>query len=92
MRHQEKKYSITTTTTQNHQVQNISFISVRSFSLQTTAKSPSVGKEYMCFQINGKSDQYAKCVKSRIMTTVTECVLSIDTFEQLCVVIKVMLQ
>ena len=46
----------------------------------------------MCFQIDGKSFQAAKCVKSRITTKVIDYVLSIDTFEQQCVVLKGMLQ
>ena len=45
----------------------------------------------MCFQIDGKSAQAAKCVKSRIMTKVIDCVLSIDEFEQKNVVLKGML-
>ena len=40
----------------------------------------------------GKSDQAAGCIKSSIMTKVIDSVLSIDTFEQQCVVIKGMLQ
>ena len=40
----------------------------------------------------GKSDQAARCIKSRIMTKVIDYVLSIDTFEQQCVVFKGMLQ
>ena len=40
----------------------------------------------------GKSDQAARCIKSRIMTKVIDSVLSIDTFEQQCVVLKGMLQ
>ena len=51
-----------------------------------------MGKEYMCFQIYFKSAQAAKCVKSRIMTKVIDCVLSVYIFEQKCVVLKVMLQ
>ena len=39
----------------------------------------------------GKSDQAARCIKSRIINKVIDCVLSIDTFEQQCVVIKCML-
>ena len=39
-----------------------------------------------------KSDQAARCIKSRIMTKVIDYVLSIDTFEQRCVVLKCMLQ
>ena len=40
----------------------------------------------------GKSDQTARCIKSRIMTKVIDYVLSINTFEQQCVVLKVSLQ
>ena len=46
----------------------------------------------MCFHINGKSSQNAKCVKSRIMTKVIDCVLSIHKFEQKFVVITCMLK
>ena len=60
--------------------------------LHTTTKSTPVGKEYMCFQNDGKTDQAAKCVKSRVTTNVIDSVLSIDTFDQKCVVFKGMLQ
>ena len=40
----------------------------------------------------GKTDEAARCIKSRIMTMVIDSVFSIDTFEQQCVVIKGMLQ
>ena len=40
----------------------------------------------------GKSDQAARCIKSRIITKVVDYVLSIDTFEHKCVVLKGMLQ
>ena len=40
----------------------------------------------------GKYDQAARCIKSRIMTKVIDYVLSIDTFEQKYVVLKGMLQ
>ena len=46
----------------------------------------------MCFQIDGKSAETAKCVKSSIMTKVIDCVLSIDIFEQKRVVLKGFLQ
>ena len=46
----------------------------------------------MCFQIDGKSVQESKSVKTRIITNVIGFVLSIHTFEQTCVVIKGMLQ
>ena len=40
----------------------------------------------------GKYDQAARCNKSRIINKVIDSVISIDTFEQQCVVLKVMLQ
>ena len=46
----------------------------------------------MCFQKDGKTAQAARCIKSRIITKVIDYVLSIDTFEQQCVVLKGMLQ
>ena len=45
----------------------------------------------MCFKNEGKSDQAAGCIKSRIMTKVIDSVLSIDTFEKKYVMIKSML-
>ena len=46
----------------------------------------------MCFQNDSKYPQAAKCVKSRIITKVVDCGLSIDTFSQHCVMLKGMLQ
>ena len=46
----------------------------------------------MCFQINSKYSHAAQCVKSRILNKDVDYILSIDTFEQKCVVIKYMLQ
>ena len=46
----------------------------------------------MCFQINGRSSHAAQCVKSRITNKAIDSILSIDTFEQHCFVIKGMLQ
>ena len=40
----------------------------------------------------GKFDQATRCIKSSIMTKVIDCVLSIYTFEQQCVMIKFMLK
>ena len=65
---------------------------IPSVKLNTTTELPPAGKEYLCFQINGKYSQAAKCVKSRIMNKVVDYILSIDTFEQQCAVLKGMLQ
>ena len=46
----------------------------------------------MCFHKYGKTSQADKCVKSRMMNKVIDYVLSIDTFEQECGVLKGVLQ
>ena len=46
----------------------------------------------MCFLKDVQYDQAARCIKSRIMTNVIDSVLSMDKFEQQCVVLKDMLQ
>ena len=46
----------------------------------------------MCFLKEGKTDQAVRCIKSRIIIKVIYYVLSIDTFEPKCVVLKGMLQ
>ena len=46
----------------------------------------------MCFLKEGKTNQAARCIKSRIMTKVIDYFLSIDTFEQKYVVLKVTLK
>ena len=60
--------------------------------LHNTKILPPVGKEYFCFQNDGKTAQVTRCIKSRIMTKVIDSVLSVDKIEQQCVVIKSMLQ
>ena len=46
----------------------------------------------MCFKKYGKTAQAARCIKSRIMTKVIDSIISINKFEQQCVVLKGMLQ
>ena len=46
----------------------------------------------MCFQVDNKSPHAAQCVKSRVLKKVIDSILSINTFEQKCVVIKCLLQ
>ena len=50
-------------------------MSVSLLNLNTPKTVPPVGKEYMCFHIDGKSYQAAKCVKSSIITKVIDCVI-----------------
>ena len=46
----------------------------------------------MCFHANSKSPHADQCVKSRILNKAVDSILSIDIFEQQCVVIKGVLQ
>ena len=48
--------------------------------LHTTKKLPPAGKEYLCFQIHGRSSHAAQCVKSQIMNKAIDYILSIETF------------
>ena len=63
-----------------------------SVKLHTKTELTSAGKENLCFNINRKSSHAAQCVKYRIMNKAINSILSIDTFEQQCVVIKGMLK
>ena len=53
---------------------------------------PLPGKEYFCLQVDNKSSHAAQCFKSRVLNKVIDSILSINTFEKQCVVIKCMLQ
>ena len=92
VKHKENMYSIPTTSSPNNHAQCISATSMSMLNLHTNTKLPLAGKEYVCFQNDGKTAQAAKCIRSRIMNKVIEYVLSIDTFEQQCVVLKGILQ
>ena len=61
-------------------MQRISDMSAHLFNLNTTVKLTPVGKKNMCFKIDGKSAQAAKCVKSRIMTKAIDSVIPVDKF------------
>ena len=65
---------------------------IPSVKLNTTTELPPAGKEYLCFQIDGKYSQAAKCVKSRITNKVINSIYYIYKFEQQYVVLKCMLQ
>ena len=92
VKHQEKTCIIPTTSNPKHHAQHICDMPVCFFNLHTTMKLPPVGKEYMCFHIYDKSAQAAKCVKSSIIHKVVDYVLSVNTFENKCVMLKGMLQ
>ena len=88
----KQNYSILTISTLNHHTQHIATTSSIILNFNTPTILPPFGKEYMCSQKDGKTTQATRCIKSRIMTKVIDSVLLIDTFEQQCVVLKLMLQ
>ena len=88
----EKNYSVQATYKTTHLTPLNSALHIESIELHTTNKLPPAGKEYFCFQINGKYYYAVQCVKSRIMNNSVDSILSIDTFEKQYVVIKGMLQ
>ena len=59
-----------------------------SVELNTTTKLPPASKLYLCFKIRGRYSHAALCVKSWIINKAIDSILSIDAFEQKCVVIK----
>ena len=46
------------------------------------------GKEYIYFQIEGKSFHEAQCAKSIALIKVLKSIFEIDSFEQQCGIIK----
>ena len=68
VRKQETNHSIPTTSTPNHHAQRIATTSTSILNLHTPTILPPVGKEYICFQKDGKTSQANRCIKSRIMT------------------------
>ena len=72
----KQNYSIPTISTPDHHSQLIATTYLSILNLHNPKILPSVRKEYMCFLKEGKTDQAARCIKSRIMTT------AIDIFSQ----------
>ena len=88
----KNNYSVQDTSTPTHLTSLNSALIISSGKLHTTDKLPPDGKEYLCFQINGKSSHAAQCVKSRIMNKSINIILFIYTHEKQYVVIRCMLQ
>ena len=84
----KQNYIISTISTPNHYSQHIASPFSSRLDFNTPTILPLIGKEYMCFMKEGKSDQAARCIKSRIMTMLIDSVISIETSEQQYVVIK----
>ena len=67
-------------------------LSISSVEFHKTYELQPASKAYLCFHINGKYPHSAQCVKLRIIKKVVDYILSIDTFEKQCVVVKGILQ
>ena len=72
----KQNYSIQTTSTPNHNAQRIAITSESILNLHTPTILPPVGKEYMCFQKDGRTAQATRCIKSRIMNKFIDYVIS----------------
>ena len=88
----KKKHSVQATSTPPRLTLLNTTVPIAPVRLHTRTELPPVGKSYSCFQINSKSPHAAHCFKSRIFNKAIDYILSIDTFEKKCVVIKCMLQ
>ena len=88
----EQNISVQATSTPPHLTLLITNLPLAPVELTKTTELPPVGKEYLCFQVNIKYPHAAQCVKSRVLSKTIDSILSIDTFEQQCVLIKCMLQ
>ena len=68
---------------------------VDTISTTTTPRSPTLsppGKEYLCFQIEGKIAHTAQCAKSIAPIKVLKAIFDFDSFGKLCVINKGLLQ
>ena len=89
---QKQNYSVQSTSKPPHLTPINTTPPIATIELHTTKQLSSNSKEYLCFQINSKSTHADHCIRSRILNKAIDYILSIDTFEQQCVVIKCMLQ
>ena len=88
----KKNYSVQDTSTTTCLTPLNETLPIAPVELHKIKQFPPDGKEYFCFQINGRSSHNAQCVKSRIINKAIDSTLYIDTSEQQCVVLKGMLQ
>ena len=89
---QKHNISVQVASTSHHLTPLITTLPLAPVELTKTMELPPVGKEYLCFHVNSKSPHVSQCVKSRVLNKFIDSILSIDTFEHQCVVIKFMLQ
>ena len=88
----KQNISVQTTSTPPRLTPLITTLPILPVEVPKTTQLPPLGKEYLCFQVDNKSPHAVQCVKSRVFKKVIDFILSINTFDQQCVVIKCMLQ
>ena len=88
----KQNYSVQATSTTTRFTPLNTTLPIAPVELHKTKQLPPAGKEYLRFQINGRSYHAAQCVKSRMMNKSIDYILYIEIFEQEIVVIKGMLQ
>ena len=89
---QKQNISVKATSTPPRLTPLITILPLITVELPKITHLPPLGKEYLCFQVDSKYPHAAQCVKSRLLNKVIDSILSINKFEQQCVVIKCMLQ
>ena len=74
-------YSVQATSTTTSLTPLNPTLTISPLELHTTTKNTPVGKEYLCFQINGRSSHASQCVQSLMLNKAIYSILLIDTFE-----------
>ena len=77
---QKQNISVQATSTPPRLTPLITTLPLLPVELPKTTELPTVGKEYLCFQVDKKSPHSAQCVKSRILNKAINSILSIDKF------------
>ena len=88
----KQNHSVQATYTNTHLTPFNTALPIAPVELHTTKQLTPSGKEYLFLYMKRKSSHAAQCVKSRIINKAIDFILSTDTFEQQCVMIKDMLQ
>ena len=76
----KKDYSVRATSIPTHLKPLNTTLPIAPVELHTIKQLPPDGKEYLCFQIHGRSSHASQCVKSRIMNKAIDSIFYIDTF------------
>ena len=85
---QKQNISVQATSTPPSLTPLITTLTLLRVELPKTTHLPSLGKKYLCFQVDNRSPHADQCVKSRVLNKVIYSILSINTFEQQFFVIK----